>query len=68
MDDSALMCDGVIESYDEDADGEAKSNNKAKSYDETKTIPTNFHEKKQPVERKIFIFYLHFYWLLYHYW
>ena len=30
MDDSAITCDAVIESYDK----------------ETKTIPTNFHEKK----------------------
>ena len=30
MDDSAIMCDEVIESYDE----------------ETKTIPTNFNKKK----------------------
>ena len=46
MHDSVLMCDGVIESYDEDTDGEAKPNNKAESYDEAKTIPTHFHEKK----------------------
>ena len=30
MDDSVIMCDEIIESYDE----------------ETKTIPTNFNEKK----------------------
>ena len=29
--------------------------------EETKTIPTNFSEKEQPVKRKISIFYLHFY-------
>ena len=29
--------------------------------EETKTIPTNFNEKKQPVKHKISIFYLHFY-------
>ena len=46
MDDSAIMCDEVIESYDEDTDAEAKSNNEAKLYDETKTSPTNFNEKK----------------------
>ena len=40
MSDSAIMCDEIIQSYDEDADAEAKS------YDETKTIPTNFNEKK----------------------
>ena len=45
MDDPAITCDETIESYDE----------------ETKTIPTNFNEKKQPVKRKISIFHLHFY-------
>ena len=39
MDDSAIMWDEVIESYDQE---------------------TNFNEKKQPVKRKISIFYLHF--------
>ena len=43
MDDSAITCDEIIESYNE----------------ETKTIPRNFNEKKQPVKRKISIFYLH---------
>ena len=38
MDDSAIICDEVIESFDEDVE--------AKSYDEIKTIPTNFNEKK----------------------
>ena len=38
MDDSAITCDEIIESYDEDA--------KAKLYDETKSILTNFNEKK----------------------
>ena len=28
---------------------------------ETKTVPTNFSEKKQPVKHQISIFYLHFY-------
>ena len=28
--------------------------------EETKTVPTNFNEKKQPVKHRIFIFYLHF--------
>ena len=41
MDDSAIICDEVIESYDEDADAEAKLNDEAKSYDEI-----NFNEKK----------------------
>ena len=40
------MCDEVIESYDEEADAEAKTNDKAKSCDEMKTISTNFNEKK----------------------
>ena len=40
MDDSAIICDEIIESYEEE---------------------TNFNEKKQPVKRKISIFYLHFY-------
>ena len=35
MDDSVIMCDEIIKSYDEDADAEAKS------YKETKTILTN---------------------------
>ena len=36
--DSAIACDEVIESYDEDV--------KTTLYDETKTIPTNFNERK----------------------
>ena len=36
-----MMCDKIIESYDEDANAEAKSNDKAKLYNET-----NFNEKK----------------------
>ena len=36
MDNSATMCYEVIESYNEDVE--------VKSYDETKTIPTNFNE------------------------
>ena len=48
MDNSAIMCDEIIESYEEDAE--------AKLYDET-----NFNEKKQPVKSKISIFYFHFY-------
>ena len=46
MDNSVTICDEVAESNDEDADAEAKSSNKAKSYEEIKTIPTNFNEKK----------------------
>ena len=41
MDDSGIICDQVIESYDEDTDWEVKSNDEAKSYDET-----NFNENK----------------------
>ena len=41
MDDSAITCDEIIESYDEEA----------------KAISTNFSETKQPVKRKICIFY-----------
>ena len=40
MDDSAITFDKIIESYNE----------------ETKTIPTNFNERKQSVRRKIYIF------------
>ena len=40
MDDSVIICDEVIESYEE----------------EIKTIPTNLNEKKQPLKRKISIF------------
>ena len=45
MDNSVTICDEVAESNDEDADAEAKSSNKAKSYEEIKTITTNFNEK-----------------------
>ena len=45
MDDPAITFDEIIESYD----------------DETKTIPTNFNEKKATCKRKISIFHLHFY-------
>ena len=42
MDDSAIICDKVI-----DAEAEAKLNNKAKTNEEeTKNILTNFNEKK----------------------
>ena len=37
MDDSTIMCDEVIESYDEGAE--------ANSFGKTKTVPTNFNEK-----------------------
>ena len=45
MDDSVVTCDKII-------DAEAKSYNK-----ETKTIPTHFNEKTQPVKQKIPKFY-----------
>ena len=49
MDNSAITCDEIIDAestpYDED----------------TKTISTNFNEKKQPVKHKIHIFCLYFY-------
>ena len=38
MDNSAIMCDEVIKSHNEDSE--------VMSYDKTKTIPTNFNEKK----------------------
>ena len=41
MDNSVNMCDEYIESYDEEADAEAKSNDESRSYDET-----NFNENK----------------------
>ena len=44
MDDSAIMCDEIIESYDE----------------ETKTIPTNFNEKKATCKAKNFYILLAF--------
>ena len=48
MDDSAIICDEII-----DADDEAKSNN-----EETKT---NFNKKKVTCKAQISILYLHFY-------
>ena len=48
MDDSVIMCDEVIESQGK--------NTEAKLYDQIKTVPTNFNEKKQPVKHKISIF------------
>ena len=43
-------------------DPKAKSKGDADSYDETKTILTNFNKKKkQPVKRKTSILYLHVY-------
>ena len=48
MDDSAIICDEIIELFDEDVE--------AKSYDKTKTIPTNFNEKKETCKTQNFIF------------
>ena len=48
VDDSAIMCDEVIDA-------------EAKTYDEEKkTVPTNFNEKKWTVKNKNSIFYLPF--------
>ena len=38
MNDLTITCNEIIESYQEEAE--------AKLYDEAKTIPTNFNEKK----------------------
>ena len=35
MDDSVIICDEIIESYNEDAGAEVKSDDEAKLYDET---------------------------------
>ena len=48
MDDSAIMCNEIIQLCKE----------------ETKTVPTNFNEKKELVKHKFLVFYLHFYKLL----
>ena len=48
MNNSAITCDEIIESYDK----------------QTKTIPTNLMKRKQSVKCKISVFYLHFYQLL----
>ena len=50
--DSAITCDEIIKSSDE----------------EIITILTNFNEKMRPAKRKNSIFYLHLFQLLYHYW
>ena len=46
MVDSAIIIDEVIESYGEDTE--------AKSFDETKTVPTNFNEKKKTCKTQNF--------------
>ena len=48
VDDSAIMCDEVLEPY----------------VRKTKTIPTNFIEKNQPLKLKRCLFHLHFFQLL----
>ena len=48
MDDSTTTCDGIVKSYDEDVE--------ARSYDETKAIPTHFNEKKKESERPVSIY------------
>ena len=45
LDDSAIISDKITESYKE----------------ETKAVPTNFYEKKQSINHKTSISYLHFY-------
>ena len=50
MDDSAITWDEIIESYDEGMKG--------KSYDETKTILTNFDEKKTTCKTFILLAFL----------
>ena len=52
MDDSAITWDEVIESYDEDAE--------ARSYDEKKTITTNFNGKKATCKTQKFYILLAF--------
>ena len=47
MDDSAIICDEVIESYNEDAE--------AKSLDETKAIPNDCNEKKATCKTQKFL-------------
>ena len=44
MNNSAIMCDEALEQYDED----------------TKTIPTNFNEKKATCKMQYFLLYFHF--------
>ena len=49
---SVITCDEIIESYDEDAE--------AKSYNKTKTILTNFNEKKATCKTQNFYILLAF--------
>ena len=57
MDDSAITCDEIIESYDDDAGTEAKSHGEANSYYET-----NFNEKKTTCKMQNFYILLSFYY------
>ena len=52
MDDSAITCDEIREPYEEDAE--------AKLYDETKTIRTNFNERKTTCKTQSFYILLAF--------
>ena len=59
MDDSAIICDEVI-----DANTKATLNDKSKSNnEETKTIPTNFNEKKAICKTQTFYILLAFLWI-----
>ena len=60
IDDSAITYDEIIKSYEEDADAETKSNDEAKTFDETKTISTNFKEKKAAYKTQNFYILLAF--------
>ena len=55
MGDSAITCDEIIESYDEDLDTKARSNNEAKSYDET-----NFDGNRATCKNAKFLYLLAF--------
>ena len=55
MDNSAIMCDEIIESCDEDTVAEAKSN------DETKIISINFNEKKYNLQNIKFLYFTYFF-------
>ena len=55
MDNWVIICDVVIEPYDEDVDAETKAKDEAKSNDEkTKTVPTSFNEKNRTFKTQNF--------------
>ena len=56
MDNSAIMCDKVIESQAEDVEDVKMW----KSYDETKAVPTNFHEQNKTCKKQSFYILLAF--------